>query len=297
MKYAVFTVSTPTWTPEEAAEKIHEFGYDGIEWRITDEAPNPTGMTFWHGNKATIPVTGFDEYLPRMKKLAKDFQLEVPAIGTYVSCMDPLDKIDNAMKQAVAVGAPKLRIQVPQYNEDTSYTEVFKLAQDRYKEVERLAASHKVKALVELHHGTICPSASAGRRFVDGLDPEHVGVIHDIGNMVFEGYEQPRMGLEVLGPYLAHVHVKNGKWIPINFRKDRTVRWEPLAAPVQKGIADLWQLFRGLKAVGYDDWITLEDFATERQPYERLPENLAWMKKIHEEVENGLEHELPRKTS
>src|SRR5688572_32573487 len=52
-----------------------------------------------------------------------------------------------------------------------------------------LAKQHGVKALVELHHRTITASANAARRFLDGLDPEHVGAIYDAGNMVIEGWE------------------------------------------------------------------------------------------------------------
>ena len=36
-----------------------------------------------------------------------------------------------------------------------------------------------------------------------------LGIIHDVGNMVYEGYERYEMGLSILGPYLAHVHVKS----------------------------------------------------------------------------------------
>ena len=60
-------------------------------------------------------------------------------------------------------------------------------------------ARHGVRALVEIHMGTIVPSASAAAQFCSRFDPRHVGVIHDAGNMVFEGFERYRMGLEVLG--------------------------------------------------------------------------------------------------
>jgi hypothetical protein len=40
-----------------------------------------------------------------------------------------------------------------------------------------LAACPWVKALVEIHHRTLVPSASAARRLLDGLDPAWVGVI------------------------------------------------------------------------------------------------------------------------
>ena len=35
MKYAVFTVGLPEYTPEQADERLREFGYDGVERRVT----------------------------------------------------------------------------------------------------------------------------------------------------------------------------------------------------------------------------------------------------------------------
>ncbi|MNH42928.1 hypothetical protein D3C79_1047240 [compost metagenome] len=63
-----------------------------------------------------------------------------------------------------------------------------------------------------MHFGNIAPSASLARQLVDGFDAKHIGVIYDPGNMVYEGFEQYKLGLEVLGEYLGHVHVKNAIW-------------------------------------------------------------------------------------
>ena len=43
MRFSVFTASTPDWTPAQAADLLAAQGWDGIEWRITDqeEAPEP----------------------------------------------------------------------------------------------------------------------------------------------------------------------------------------------------------------------------------------------------------------
>ena len=65
---------------------------------------------------------------------------------------------------------------------------------------------------MEIHHETIVPSASARAGSSMGFDPASVGAIYDPGNMVWEGHEQYRLGLETLGPYLAHVHAKNTGW-------------------------------------------------------------------------------------
>lgn len=39
MRFAVFTVSLPEHTPDEAAGVLSELGFDGVEWRVVDEPP------------------------------------------------------------------------------------------------------------------------------------------------------------------------------------------------------------------------------------------------------------------
>lgn len=285
MKFAVFTVSTPTMTPDEIAPKLKEFGYDGIEWRVVDEEPNAPGMGFWHGNKATIPFTGFVENAPNVRKLAEDNGLEMPALGTYVLASD-LDDVETAMKGAVAMGIKRLRVNVARYDGSEAFKPLWEKDREHYKRVAELAGKYGVQALIELHHGSICPSASAARLYLEGFDPAQVGVIHDAGNMVYEGFENYRLGLETLGDYLSHVHVKNARWFPQKYREDKSVIWMCNAAAVHKGIADIRELFKALKAIGYDDWITVEDFSTERPLQDRLQENLAFLKAVEAEVAN-----------
>ena len=50
MKFSVFTASTPDWEPEQAAQLLAAQGWDGIEWRITDQAEALT-PGFWTGNR------------------------------------------------------------------------------------------------------------------------------------------------------------------------------------------------------------------------------------------------------
>jgi len=59
---------------------------------------------------------------------------------------------------------------------------------------------------------TMTPSPALAERLVSHFDPRHVGVILDAGNMVYEGFETYSLAVDLLGPYLAHVHVKNAAW-------------------------------------------------------------------------------------
>jgi sugar phosphate isomerase/epimerase len=276
MKFAVFSVSTPTYTPTELVAKLKEIGYDGVEWRVIDEDPTVKSPSFWGGNKASLPVKDFAAKAAEYKAITDRVELEVPALGTYVKCDDP-ETVEALMKGAAAMGVPKIRVGVPTYDHVQPYKPLFDTAREQYKRVADLAARHKVKALIEMHHRSITPSASATRLFLEGLDPEHVGAIHDAGNMVHEGFEAYRMGFEILGPYLAHVHVKNARWFPVKALPDGTVTWKADWAPVAKGSADLRTLFAALEAIGYDDWISVEDFSLERPLDDRLKENLDYL--------------------
>ena len=141
------------------------------------------------------------------------------------------------------------------------------------------AAEHGVKALVELHHHTVVASASAAIRLVDGLDPDHVGVIHDLGNLLIEGHEDHVAAFQMLGPNLAHVHVKNVAWRP-RPAANATTAWHHEWAPLRHGQADIGAYFAALREHGYDDWVTVEDFSTVLPLKERLADNLAYLNSL-----------------
>ncbi len=283
MKYAVFSVSTPDYTPDQAVTKLKEIGYDGIEWRVIDEDPAAKGIGFWAGNKATLPFSTFEQDAPAWRKLTEEAGLEIPGVGTYVMC-DDLTGVEGAMRGTIALGANQVRVRVPGYDASEPFQAKWDAAKAQYRDVADLAKKHGVKALLELHHRTIVPSASAARLFLGDLDPNHVGVIHDAGNMVYEGFETPRLGFEMLGPYLAHVHIKNARWFPEKYNEDKSIKWKCDWAPIHKGVIDMRELFRAMHAVGYDGWVGLEDFSVERKLDERLRENLSFLKAVEAET-------------
>jgi sugar phosphate isomerase/epimerase len=168
---------------------------------------------------------------------------------------------------------------------DDTYPALFAKARADLEWAAARAAEHDVKILIELHHRTIVSSASAAVRLVDGLDPAHVGVIHDVGNLVIEGHEDFRAGLEMLGEHLAHVHVKNVAWLKDGTRPDGSVAWRADWSPFRLGQADLTAYFRALSAVGYDGWVTAEDFSVDLPLAERTRDNLSYLRSLHESAE------------
>jgi sugar phosphate isomerase/epimerase len=270
----------PELTPEEAVATLRELGYEGVEWRVADPTPSADGQPgFWAGNRCTWPLSSFVEDAPRIAALTKSAGLAMPSLGTYARCSD-LAAVELSMRGAAALGVSQLRITVPGYDGGEPYVALRDAAQAQYRAVAELARQYGVRALIELHHGSILPSASAAALFLEGFDPATVGVIHDAGNMVHEGFESYRLGLELLGPFLAHVHLKNAQWRPAGARPDGSTQWRGDWAPIPKGIVDMPALFRALRSVGYDGWVSFEDFSTEQPLRERLRDNLAYIKAV-----------------
>lgn len=272
MKFAVFTASTPEWTPSQAASVLAAQGWDGIEWRITDQddADEPG---FWAGNRATWPLVGLEASVPSIAAITRDAGLEFSGLGGYARC-DNHDDVERMLAATAALGAARVRVTMPR-TESGEYGQLFAAARDDLSWIASRAAVHGVQALIELHHETITASASAARGLVDGLDPSHVGVIHDLGNLVIEGFEEG--GLDILGPYLAHVHIKNVRWVAAP-EEDGFVAWHHEWATLRAGQADVFGYVASLVRQGYDGWITVEDFSTELPLEERTADNLAYLR-------------------
>ena len=284
MKFSVFTASTPDWEPARAASVLAGQGWDGIEWRVTDQADAPE-PGFWAGNRATWPLTGLEAGLPEIARITRDAGLEFSAIGGYVPSADR-PNVARLLAATAALGAGRVRVTMPAVGSG-DYRDLFDATRRDLEWVAGEAARHGVTALVELHHRTIVASASAAVRLVDGLDPAHVGVIHDIGNLVIEGQEDSLAGFQMLGPYLAHVHVKNVAWRPVGHSADGSTTWTADWATLRGGQADIRGYLTTLHRHGYDGWVTVEDFSTELPLAERTRANLAYLRDIRAGIDTS----------
>ncbi|MGN7360259.1 sugar phosphate isomerase/epimerase family protein [Paenibacillus sp. SAF-054] len=271
MKLSVFTVVTPDLTPEELVKSARAAGLDGVEWRfkevpaaLSDEKPS-----FWGNNLCSIDPSLSEPELLKFKEITADAGLDMVSITPYLNDLN-LEATEHVFHTARLLGAKMIRVGAAPYDGTRPYSELYEATSRYLKEAERMAKQYGVKGIVETHHKTIAPSASLAHRLVSGCDPDHIGVLFDPGNMVHEGYEHFRMGMQLLGPHLAHVHVKNAHWVQDGRREDGTANWRSEWAPMREGIVNFDTMLRDLKSVGYDGYLGIEDFSGQFESKELL---------------------------
>lgn len=282
MKWSVFTVATPDLNPEELAAAAQEAGVEGIEWRFK-EIPKDAFQedpSFWRHNRCSIDPEGTEEEWLSFDKAVKQYNLRSIAVVPYLNCGD-MEGTERVMKAAKTLGASFIRAGVPGYDGRTNYNDLYDQAVRYLDKVERLAADYGVKALVETHHKTIAPSAGLAHKLVSHFDSNHIGVLYDPGNMVHEGFENYRMGMELLGPYLAHVHVKNAGYRMTKSADGLHSAWTGEWTSLAHGIVSWPQVLTDLKAVGYDGYLGIEDFSGQYSSKDMLKYFVQQMEEWH----------------
>ena len=277
---SICTTTTP-WKPlDELIPLVKAAGYDAIEIGLKDGVFDPAQEpNAQKNNAANIPWDGAVEEAHRVKELLDANGLLCAAIGSYVET-DDIDRIATAAEVAHALGSEFIRVRVPWYREGTHYRTALEEARATYRDLSVLSAETGIDSLIEIHDNSICPSASAAMRVLEGLDPTHVGVIFDPGNFVREGLESLPMAIDLLGPYLRHVHVKNMTLTTTEQSNKMGVRWQGGHCIPSEGHLDWTKLIGWLKDSGYDGFYSLENFAGVAIGPDQLATDAAWLRAL-----------------
>ena len=285
MKYSVFTVMTPSWQPEELAQRLAAAGYDGVEWRVQKaltQAPDPIpprDLWYWAYNRATLEVDDIEREAARAAQICRTNGLEMLSLASYLTPGE-FEKIERVLQAAKATGTRMIRLFPYSYREGEPYVERFNQARSQMRTVCELAKGYGVEVNLEIHMDTIIPSASAAYRLVEGLDPDWVGFVYDAGNMTREGYERYSLGLQLLGPYVHHVHIKDG--CLARTEKDGHVAYTPEWSRIGQGAVRFDALRDALRQIGYDRYLSFEDFTCVQSDEEKLTDNLAFIRSVFE---------------
>lgn len=271
-------------TIDEAAEGLKAVGYDGLEWG-------------WDVGGSMSPAPDDRESLlaaaRRIEEISRANGLEPFAVTPSFALRDTEknpDLVRLHFEAAAEAEVQFLRLFPTCYillrrKEGLRYHEQ---ADEFRRQLDVLAACAEatgVKAVFELHDGYLAASFSGIYGFLKDYSPRELGALVDPENMVREGIESWRMGIEMLGDYLGYFHVKNMVYVPTD---DPEGGWSPpqhmhrfhtKRVKFDDGIVDWPQILLILKEVGYQGYLCDEDMRHGITMEDRF-ENLAYLKDL-----------------
>ena len=272
MKFSVYSCMAADYPAEKLVGKLKELGYDGVEWTVGYPKALWDTSSEWH-----IGETNIEEDAKRIREITRKEGLEIPSLGSCCACWEP-KRIEGIFKAAKFLGAPQARVAMYGYDGEADYFTLYKKAVNDLKVAQEISRDTGVKGILEIHMGTIISSPSLALRVLENFDPEYIGVIFDPGNMVWEGYERWKMGIEMLGGYVSHVHIKNYGC----YYKEGEKKWVYEPTSLEDGIADYKEIISSLGTMNYQGYLSMEDF---RGGYCIEPVGITTEEKMREDIE------------
>jgi len=265
----------PDLSPPEALKALKQHGYDAVCWRVSDIDPTRKSETpsFWGNNLCTLELKNIEAEASALAPLAQAAGLPAASLTTYLNLQDlDLKRLESVFKAAQTLGAKQVRVNAPVYDGRSHVRKLMDLGRHRLAEAASLAAIYGRQIVIETHMNLLSCSPSLTMELIQGCDPAQVGVIYDPANMVVEGMEDARMTLDLLGDYLAAVHVKNVGWYP-----KAEGGWRSEWIPISTGIVDWKATMQLLRDRKFDGLVSFEDFSS-LSTQEKLSKNLPYIK-------------------
>ena len=263
MNLCCTSVMLPRWTLDETFDKLAEYGYDAVELRARfNPEDGSVEPAFWGRHLSDVSPDNILDKAQEIRKAVKCSGVRVAALAP--KCLvDEEDQIRKLCAGAVAIDAddpPLIRIGAPAHDRTKPYIPQFLAARSGFGRLAELMGEYGTKALYEIHTGTLAVTCSRALELLRDLDPERIGAIYDVPNMVRVGLEDTRMGMEILGSYLAHVHIGNGLLVNRDRDEHGQQQWSWEFCELREGVADIPQIVQDLHDLRYEGYVSLEQF-------------------------------------
>ena len=212
MKIAGHTMGTPELDIFESINLFSRLGFDGIEIRSSPEGQldlSEGGLKF---NRAT------EDFCARIKKAASDACLEIVCLSAYAGDFRKESvaeahrrEIRHSVDVAASLGCPMVRVMGGAcssfWDGAKSRSESARITAKNLNELATYAGTKEVELVVETHAGTLAESAVLARKLMDLTASPHIGVIYDQDQIDRCEGEGPTESVELLAPYIRHVHL------------------------------------------------------------------------------------------
>jgi sugar phosphate isomerase/epimerase len=241
MQLVMFSKMLQEFPVAEAARRIKTLGFEGVDLTV---------RTGGH-----VEPQGVGRALPEAVRAIRDAGLKVPMISTAITSADRT--AEETVAAAVHEDIRLLKLGYWMAGKDGLVAAIDRARRELDGLVD-LAAKYRVTFGVHNHSGpgyVNCQPAVIWTLLRD-RDPAQVAAYFDPGHAAVEGGSGGwRQGLELLGPSLRLVAVKDFGWKTEPGQPK--VRWESQQVPLRDGLVPWGEFFQRLKALGYDGPVSL----------------------------------------
>ncbi|GFZ89101.1 hypothetical protein GCM10008018_39130 [Paenibacillus marchantiophytorum] len=279
MKFAAFSGVFIAHSIQEAMKLTQKLGMDGIEIAAREPHLSPT--------TSAPRIKG-------IKALAADLGLEIPVLAGYMGgfstasdqeCEQAFDDFNRLLDMGGELGSSMIRVAPGGPNAFLAHDYHYAKAAHWLNKCAEAAQEYQIKLVLEIHNQSLVETVDSSLKLLHLIEHDHVGMIHDAGNMYITETDYGRDSIVNLGKHLFHVHVKDeirvaevgapGTFLNLTHRGEEGF----LQSRLGEGAADHQPMFDALKEVGYNGWITLECHAP-YPAYERLAHDFQIVKKM-----------------
>ena len=262
MKYSVTSVILPDLDVVETCKLLQDLGCDGVEWRVRYTRPEAIGKgySYWGEHKTDLSPANLAQKADEVARITADHGLKIAAIASDLRTTE-VEEIKRLADGVARMGKIPIRLGAPRgFDRTVPYQVLYEEAVEAYGRAVEILKSFGLRTIIEIHGGTIMVSASLAYRIASNFTPEEMGVIYDVNNMAKDGFETFRIGLELLGRYVQHCHA--GGWQPVAQARgeDGTLGWKWEGCDLSDSILDIPLFLSDLSAVGYEGFVSIEDF-------------------------------------
>ena len=276
MKWMMFIKHLQTLGVAGAGKAIKSLGFEGVDFTV-----RPGG--------SVLPEKVRKE-LPEAQKIFADLGLQIPLVTTAITNVRDA-QVAAIFETAAACGIRELKLGYVSYKKFGSLQQLLADVQKDLDGITSLAHSTGVRANIHTHSGPyISTNPAIVWQLLTDRDPASIGAYADPGHMTVEGSRDGwRQGLDLLGPRINLVAVKDLAWDEVDDAKLHKKRWRTRIVPLNRGAVPWPEVFDCLKQVGFNGWVSVHSEyqgghtwkdMTVPEVIEQTREDLAYLRKV-----------------
>jgi len=229
---------------EEAGDYMASMGFDGADLTVREGG-------------YVLPEEA-SEKLPHAISMLNSQGLDVPMITTNITDAKK-DYAEEIFETASQCGVKYIKLGYWMYEGFGKVVQQIDDTRRRINEIYSLSKKYGVTATIHTHAG---PYLSADPAllfmFLRDYEPEYLGAYIDPGHLFAEsGPSGLEMRIDLLGPYIRLVAVKNYRWQRIFDEQTGRKSWKLHMMPLKEEIVPWLVVFKCLKMIGFDGCVSI----------------------------------------